>query len=96
MLLRQLDLTTALRPTLSPEESLLFVQDAVGLYQGKVKLNDYQYGHGYLTSHRLCYVDNVDPRKFSVAIDLRDIDHVDFYVGRLCLYGLQCTVLTIF
>jgi ESCRT-II complex subunit VPS36 len=34
MFLRQIDLTTALRPSLLPEESLLFVQDAVGLYEG--------------------------------------------------------------
>ena len=34
MFLHQLDLTTALRPSLLPEETLLFVQDAVGLYEG--------------------------------------------------------------
>lgn len=36
MFLHQLDLTTALRPSLLPEETLLFVQDAVGLYEGCV------------------------------------------------------------
>jgi hypothetical protein len=36
MFLHQLDLTTALRPSLLPEETLLFVQDAVGLYEGYV------------------------------------------------------------
>jgi ESCRT-II complex subunit VPS36 len=34
MLFKPLDLTTALRPLLFPDESLLFVQDAVGLYEG--------------------------------------------------------------
>lgn len=34
MFLRQLDLTTALRPSLLPDETLLFVQDSVGLYEG--------------------------------------------------------------
>jgi ESCRT-II complex subunit VPS36 len=34
MFLQPLDLTTALRPSLLPEEVLLFVQDAVGLYEG--------------------------------------------------------------
>ena len=34
MFLQPLDLTTALRPTLLPDEALLFVQDAVGLYEG--------------------------------------------------------------
>ena len=36
MFLHQLDLTTALRPSLLPDETLLFVQDAVGLYEGYV------------------------------------------------------------
>lgn len=34
MSLKQIDLTTALRPSLSPDEVLLFVQDNVGLYEG--------------------------------------------------------------
>lgn len=36
MFLRQIDLTTALRPSLLPDETLLFVQDGVGLYEGYV------------------------------------------------------------
>ena len=36
MFLQPLDLTTALRPSLLPDEILLFVQDAVGLYEGYV------------------------------------------------------------
>jgi len=36
MFLRQLDLTTALRPSLLQDETLLFVQDHVGLYEGYV------------------------------------------------------------
>ena len=36
MFLEPLDLTTALRPFLLPDEALLFVQDAVGLYEGYV------------------------------------------------------------
>ena len=36
MFFQPLDLTTALRPSLLPEETLLFVQDAVGLYQGYI------------------------------------------------------------
>jgi ESCRT-II complex subunit VPS36 len=33
MFFKALDLTTALRPLLLPDETLLFVQDAVGLYE---------------------------------------------------------------
>ncbi|KAL4877316.1 amidase signature domain-containing protein [Aspergillus karnatakaensis] len=56
MFFKALDLTTALRPLLLPDETLLFVQDAVGLYEGKYKVPNYQNGHAYLTSHRVCYV----------------------------------------
>lgn len=34
MFLKSLDLTTALRPLLLPDEALLFAQDGVGLYEG--------------------------------------------------------------
>jgi ESCRT-II complex subunit VPS36 len=36
MFLKQLDLTTALRPSYLPDEVLLFVQDNAGLYEGSV------------------------------------------------------------
>ncbi|KAF1913172.1 EAP30/Vps36 family-domain-containing protein [Ampelomyces quisqualis] len=83
MFLHQLDLTTALRPSLLPEETLLFVQDAVGLYEGKLKIPQYQHGQAYLTSHRTCYVDHSEPRKNSVAIFLKDVDKTEFYAGFL-------------
>jgi len=80
MFLQSIDLTTALRPSLLPDEILLFVQDAVGLYGGKFKIPEYQNGQAYLTSHRACYVDNEEPRKRSVAINLKDVDHHEVYV----------------
>lgn len=83
MFLHQLDLTTALRPSLLPEETLLFVQDAVGLYEGKFKIPQYQNGQAYLTSHRACYVDHSEPRKHSVAIFLKDVEKPEFYAGFL-------------
>lgn len=36
MFFQPVELTTALRPLLLPDEILLFVQDAVGLYEGYV------------------------------------------------------------
>ncbi|KAI1804969.1 Vps36-domain-containing protein [Daldinia bambusicola] len=72
MFLKQIDLTTALRPSYLPDEVLLFVQDNVGLYEGKYKLPNQQNGQVYLTSHRICYVDKQEPRKYSVALDLKD------------------------
>ncbi|KAI9844822.1 MAG: hypothetical protein M1837_005240 [Sclerophora amabilis] len=83
MSLRQLDLTTALRPSLLPDEVLLFVQDGVGLYDGKFKIPDFQNGQAYLTSHRACYVDNDEPRKSSVAVELKGVDRYEFYAGFL-------------
>ncbi|PWW72001.1 Vps36-domain-containing protein [Tuber magnatum] len=71
-MLSRIDLTPASRPLLLPDETLLFVQNAVGLYEG-----------AYLTSHRACYVDNGDPRKFSVAVELKDVDRVEYYAGFL-------------
>ncbi|KAJ5341545.1 hypothetical protein N7541_010669 [Penicillium brevicompactum] len=83
MFFKSLDLTTALRPLLLPDETLLFVQDAVGLYEGKYKVQNYQNGHAYLTSHRVCYVAAEDPRKYSVAIDLKELDRVESQAGFL-------------
>ncbi|KAI3342784.1 EAP30/Vps36 family-domain-containing protein [Ustulina deusta] len=83
MFLKQLDLTTALRPSYLPDEVLLFVQDNVGLYEGKYKLPNQQCGQVYLTSHRICYVDAQQPRKYSVALDLRDVERYEFYAGFL-------------
>ncbi|KAK5661197.1 hypothetical protein OQA88_11088 [Cercophora sp. LCS_1] len=83
MFLKQLDLTTALRPSYLPDEDLLFVRDNVGLYEGKYKLPNHQNGQVYLTSHRICYVDKAEPRKFSVALDLKDVERYEFYAGFL-------------
>ncbi|KAK1777113.1 EAP30/Vps36 family-domain-containing protein [Copromyces sp. CBS 386.78] len=83
MFLKNLDLTTALRPSYLPDEDLLFVQDNVGLYEGKYKLPNQQNGQVYLTSHRICYVDKAEPRKYSAALDLKDIERYEFYAGFL-------------
>lgn len=83
MFLKQIDLTTALRPSYLPDEDLLFVQDNVGLYEGKYKLPNQQNGQVYLTSHRVCYVDKAEPRKYSVALDLKDVERYEFYAGFL-------------
>jgi hypothetical protein len=46
----------------------------------KYKLPNKQQGQVYLTSHRICYVDKAEPRKNSVALDLKDVDRYEFYV----------------
>ncbi|KAL7271240.1 Vacuolar protein-sorting-associated protein 36 [Rhizina undulata] len=82
-MLSRIDFTPASRPVFLPDETLLFVQNAVGLYDGKFKIPNYQNGCAYLTSHRACYVDNEEPRKYSVAVELKDVDRVEFYAGFL-------------
>lgn len=49
----------------------------------KLKLPSQQNGQVYLTSHRLCYVDKDEPRKNSVALNLKDVDRYEFYAGFL-------------
>lgn len=49
----------------------------------KYKLPNQQNGQVYLTSHRICYVDKADPRKNSVALDLKDIERYEYYAGFL-------------
>ncbi|RFU82141.1 vps36, involved in vacuolar sorting [Trichoderma arundinaceum] len=83
MFLKHIDLTTALRPSYLPDEVLLFVQDNVGLYEGKFKLPNQQNGQVYLTSHRICYVDKDEPRKNSAALNLKEVDRYEFYAGFL-------------
>lgn len=46
----------------------------------KFKLPNHQNGQIYLTSHRICYVDKAEPRKHSVALDLKDVERFEFYV----------------
>ena len=46
----------------------------------KFKIPNLQNGHAYLTSHRICYVDNLEPRKRSIAIELKNIEKYEFYV----------------
>jgi hypothetical protein len=48
----------------------------------KYKIPNYQNGFAYLTSHRACYVDNDEPRKYSVAVELKDVDRIEPYVRR--------------
>lgn len=83
MYLRQVELTTALRPYLQEDagEALLFVQGDVGLYEGNIKIKNYQSGQAYLSSHRIYYIDDAEPRKYSVAVELKEIERIEFYAG---------------
>lgn len=94
MSIQHVELTSALRPELQPEELLLFIQDSVGLYEEKEPLAQYQAGHVYLTSHRICYVDDEKPREASLAVDLKDVVKHEVYVRAaielVCVYQIGC------
>lgn len=51
----------------------------------KEKSAQHQEGVGYLTSHRLIYVDAKDPRKNSVQLELASIKSIDTYVSHIAI-----------
>ena len=83
MYLRAPELSTALRPSLEEDigEVVIFAQGDVGLYEGTFKLPAYQNGTLYLSSHSIYYIDAVDPRNCSVALDLKEVERTEFYAG---------------
>ncbi|EJT97166.1 hypothetical protein DACRYDRAFT_59608 [Dacryopinax primogenitus] len=62
-------------------EELHASQPAVGLYSGKDKAPNHQNGIMHLTSHRLLYVDEVDPIKQSLELPLSYIRETEGYAG---------------
>ncbi|KAI7881221.1 EAP30/Vps36 family-domain-containing protein [Mucor mucedo] len=76
-------LSSSRRPELQANESLLLQQGHVGLYEGKVKLDHYQDGVCYLTSHRIIYVDNVNPLEYSIELGLYLVKDIEAYSGFL-------------
>jgi ESCRT-II complex subunit VPS36 len=81
-----IDRTSAGRPTLSDDEAIVFVQNSVGLYDGyhpltshnsKFKSPNHQDGTIYLTSHRVCYVDEIKPMLYSIGVALEHIDKIE-------------------
>jgi hypothetical protein len=65
---------------LSSADSRSRWQPTNSLPSRKYKLPNHQNGQVYLTSHRICYVDKAEPRKYSVALDLKDVERFEFYV----------------
>lgn len=61
----------------------------------KYKLPNQQNGQVYLTSHRVCYVDKESPRKYSVALDLKDVERFELYVSHIALDAALNVLLTI-
>ncbi|GAA5804036.1 hypothetical protein HPULCUR_009522 [Helicostylum pulchrum] len=76
-------LSSSHRPEPQPTETLIVQQGHVGLYEGKNKLDQYQDGICYLTSHRLIYVDSTNPLENSIEMSLAFIKDIETYGGFL-------------
>ncbi|KAK9474775.1 EAP30/Vps36 family-domain-containing protein [Dipodascopsis tothii] len=78
-----IELSAAHRPVLGPDESDVLVQSSVGLYDGRTRMPEHQNGRVYLTSHRICYVDDERPLTHSMAITLSEVRSVQYSAGFL-------------
>ncbi|CAG8503745.1 14921_t:CDS:10 [Funneliformis caledonium] len=75
----RVELTSTLRPVLNEGETILAIQDNVGLYDGNEKAAGYMNGKVYLTSHRIVYVDSEQPNTNSIGVEIRFIKGREFY-----------------
>ncbi|KAF9121926.1 hypothetical protein BGX30_002303 [Mortierella sp. GBA39] len=76
-----IELTSTFRPVLEPQEAIQTTQDQVGLYDGRVKAEDYPNGTVYLTNYRILYIDAKDPTRKSIGLPLRLINGIQHYGG---------------
>ncbi|KAG0045307.1 hypothetical protein BGZ83_009477 [Gryganskiella cystojenkinii] len=74
-------LTSTFRPILEPLEVIQTTQDQVGLYDGRLKAEDYPSGTVYLTNYRILYIDAKDPARKSIGLALRLIQGIQHYGG---------------
>ncbi|EGF99233.1 uncharacterized protein MELLADRAFT_112899 [Melampsora larici-populina 98AG31] len=71
------------RAQLFSEEQIIEHQAGVGLYDGKEKCDHRTDGDLYLTSHRLIYIDTIDPQHQSCFLDLNFIRQTEYWIGFL-------------
>ncbi|KAF9211399.1 hypothetical protein BGZ59_008127 [Podila verticillata] len=76
-----IQLTSTFRPQLEQYETIQITQDQVGLYDGRLKAEDYPNGTVYLTSERLLYIDAKNPARKSIGLPLRLISGIHNYGG---------------
>ncbi|GAK65733.1 vacuolar protein sorting-associated protein 36 [Moesziomyces antarcticus] len=65
------------------DEEVVSLQDGIGLYDGKEKALHQSNGTVYLTSHRLLYVDDLEPHRHSCSLDLSYVKQSEYYAGFL-------------
>lgn len=72
------------RPVLAQDEHNVYIRDAIGLYQGRLKIKNYQHGRLYLTNKRVIWLDSND-RQAPIALNLCDIARIELVEGFLRL-----------
>lgn len=70
------------RPILIKDEHNLCIQNGIGLYQGRLKIKNYQNGRLYLTNKRIIWLDSQD-KQDPIAIHLSDFSRAEFVEGFL-------------
>ncbi|KAJ1735916.1 Vacuolar protein-sorting-associated protein 36 [Coemansia biformis] len=81
------ELAPTLRPLLARGESIICVQNRVGLYKGAARDEEHDNGTVYLTTRRVVYVDQQRPRERSVALDLAHVHQCSLHSGFLYASG---------
>ncbi|KAJ8661018.1 hypothetical protein O0I10_003240 [Lichtheimia ornata] len=75
--------STSQRPILQQSESFIIQQGNVGLYERKEKLDQYQDGVCYLTTHRIIYVDSSKGAERAVELPLSMVKDIETFSGFL-------------
>ncbi|KAI8849463.1 hypothetical protein BC829DRAFT_442887 [Chytridium lagenaria] len=70
------ELTSGRRPVLVIGESILLVQKDVGLYDGNTRLQDFDSGQAYVTSHRILWIDDTS-QALARSLSLKDVQSVN-------------------
>lgn len=68
------------RPILTQDEHNVCIRDGIGLYQGRLKIKNYQNGRLYLTNKRIIWLDSLDQQQ-PIAINLLDVTKAEIVEG---------------
>ena len=74
----RIEITASGRPILREGERDIFIDYAVGLYDGKHRVADKQSGRVFLTSQRIIYVDDKNAADHSVFLELDNVRSTDY------------------
>lgn len=72
------EVTASGQPILRENEKDILIDQMVGLYHNKSKVLNRQKGRIFLTSQRIIYVDDLQPTKNSICLELDDIESLEY------------------